>query len=313
MKWYEITIYTTSEAVEEVSQMLFFLDIQGVSIKDPRDDFYQNGEEWDWDYIDLKASMPQDSRAAVTCYLSRMDSEEELRRTLMEKLRSIPDAGVDDGTLEILIQRVDSVDWEQEWKKYYHGFEVGKELYVVPTWEKAPETSRHLIVLDPGGAFGTGTHETTFTCMLALEEYLTPGMRVYDIGCGSGILAITAAKLGAREVVGIDSSPAACRASEENVALNRVSDRVRILSGNLTDQLSARADLIVANIIADVIIELAGTLGDYLHEKGIFIASGIIREKEQGVVEALEAQGFTLLERKPKGEWVTLISTREIS
>jgi ribosomal protein L11 methyltransferase len=310
MQWYEVKIFTTSAAVEEVSQMLYYLDIQGVSIEDPGDDFYHSGGEWDWDYIDLASALPRDPRAVVTFYLSQIDSEEDLVRSLLEKIETLSARGYEVGTPEITIKPVDSGDWEEEWKKYYHGFEVGERLYVIPSWEALPETSRQVIVLDPGGAFGTGTHETTFNCMLALEDHLKPGQRVYDIGCGSGILAITAAKLGAGEVVGIDYSPTACAVSRENAALNGVADRVVILEGNLTDHLEARADVIVANIIADVISQLSASIGDHLADRGVFIASGIIQGKEEEVREALTKEGYAIVERRPQGEWVTLVCRR---
>lgn len=164
--------------------------------------------------------------------------------------------------------------------------------------------------MDPSGAFGSGTHETTFTCMEALEKHVESDSLVYDIGCGSGILSIAAAKLGAKKIVGVDYSEVACVTAIENAQMNEVAEKVEIIHGNLTDDVTGKADVLIANIIADVIIELSETIGDYITDEGVFISSGIINIKYPDVVKALENNNFEIVEIINKGEWYTIVSKK---
>lgn len=185
-------------------------------------------------------------------------------------------------------------------------------LVVKPTWEPFAAQPGDLVVeLDHGMAFGTGTHETTFMCMALLEKYLTPGARVMDVGTGSGILAIAAAKLGAQDVLAVDIDPAAVKVAGENVHVNAVAQQVRVRQGDLVKSEAMPCELAVANIVADAICMLCGPLTRHLMTGGLFLCSGIIREREADVQAALQAAGYAPVERMEKGEWVALCVRNE--
>ena len=205
---------------------------------------------------------------------------------------------------------VEQEDWQNGWRKYYHPMDVGQRLAIVPSWQDY-DTDRVKLILDPGLAFGTGGHETTNLCLEVLDERVKGGERVLDIGTGSGILAIGAAMLGAKDVLAIDIDPVAVRVAKENIEHNHLSDRVRAVEGNLLASSDGVCDLCVANIIADVICMFAQPLVDHIVPGGLFICSGIIKEREQDVVNALTAADYTILETKRKGEWVAMLSRRK--
>lgn len=310
MKWNEIKIATTHEAVEAVSYLLMQLDIGGVVIEDPQDEVYNASYEGDWDYIG-DTFIPEEERAVIKAYVSDMKASGGVFRFLEEGMKNIGDSGLDVGDFSITITQVDDVDWANEWKRYYKPFKVGQRLVVVPSWETwEPGDGEVLLRLDPSGAFGSGTHETTFTCLEAIGKYLEPDDLVFDIGCGSGILSVAAALLGASQVTGVDFSAVACRTAKENVVANHVEKTVRIIEGNLADDIEGKADLVVANIIADVIIGLSEDVGEYMKDDGLFIASGIIESKHEEVVRALHAHAFEIVETYHKGEWFTLVSRK---
>ena len=222
------------------------------------------------------------------------------------------DLGLDLGTLEISTLNVRDEDWAEVWKKFYKPFKAGRSLVVKPTWEHYdPQPGDRIIEIDPGMAFGSGTHETTSMCLELLEDAMHGGESVIDVGTGSGILAIGAAMLGAKDVLAIDIDPVAVRVAKENIEHNHLSDRVRAVEGNLLASSDGVCDLCVANIIADVICMFAQPLVDHIVPGGLFICSGIIKEREQDVVNALTAADYTILETKRKGEWVAMLSRRK--
>ena len=202
--------------------------------------------------------------------------------------------------------------WAENWKKYYKPFRAGERLVIKPSWETyEPKEGDLVLELDPGMAFGSGTHETTSMCLELLEDAMHGGESVIDVGTGSGILAIGAAMLGAKDVLAIDIDPVAVRVAKENIEHNHLSDRVRAVEGNLLASSDGVCDLCVANIIADVICMFAQPLVDHIVPGGLFICSGIIKEREQDVVNALTAADYTILETKRKGEWVAMLSRRK--
>ena len=200
-------------------------------------------------------------------------------------------------------------DWESGWKQYYHAMDIGRRLAVVPSWERY-DTDRTVITLDPGMAFGTGTHETTALCLETLDAVIQGGERVLDIGTGSGILAIAALKLGAAAAEGVDIDPMCVRTAGENAARNGVSDRLQVLIGDLSDKASGTYDVICANIVANAIKALAPEVPALLREHGTFVASGIIDTRRDEVIEALRAAGLDVQEVKEKNGWVALVCRR---
>lgn len=200
-------------------------------------------------------------------------------------------------------------DWETGWKQYYHALDIGSRLAVVPSWENYP-THRTVITLDPGMAFGTGTHETTNLCLRVLDAKVRGGERVLDIGTGSGILAIAALKLGAAEADGVDIDPMCVRTAGENAARNGVADRFTVLIGDLSDKASGEYDIICANIVANAIKALTPCVPPLLRRGGFYMASGIIAERRDEVARVFAAEGLTITEEYEENGWVALVAQK---
>lgn len=307
MQWYEIKIKTTSTAVDAVSNLLYELGAQGIVVEDPNDPIYNDGYEGDWDYFDKSELTFEFEGALVKAYIET-DSPEALIPVIQQQVAGLRLFDLDPGLGEVTLKEIRESDWANEWKKYYHPVRIGRHLVIKPSWEFfEPETLDLVIELDPGGAFGSGTHETTTMCAEFLEENVEAGMTVYDIGCGSGILAIAAAKLGAGDVVAADIDPAAVEVALENVAINHAADVVRVVRGDLMQVVEGPADLVVTNIIADVVAELASGMKHYLKTGGLWISSGIIDSKLPLVLEAMASHGYEIIEVRERGEWRALL------
>ena len=263
-----------------------------------------------WDYVDQAVmEKMKDCETCVTIYVADnpqgMEELMQVRQILARLKAQDPDGKY--GRLELEMKDVDEEDWSNAWKKYYHPVQVGEHLVVCPSWEAYDRKPDEVVLtLNPGMAFGTGTHDTTRLCMELLEKYITPQDTVLDVGCGSGILAITAALLGANKIIGCDIDEVAVKVAGENAALNGVQDRIAFHQGDLTSQVEGSFQIICANIVADVIIRLSEDVGRYLAKDGIFITSGIIDTREQDVLNALEQNGFQVIERRTSGGWVAL-------
>lgn len=310
MNWTEVTVKTTTEAVEAISNILLEERCGGVMIEDPKDFLFQKKNELDWDYVEEKLfnKSTQDG-VLIKTYIPEERNVLELVETIKAKISLLPSFGLDIGEGTVSLSNVNESDWANEWKKYYKPTKIGQQIVVKPTWEDYKEQEGDLIIeLDPGMAFGTGTHETTTMCIRELEKYVDSTKRVFDIGCGSGILAITAAKLGAKEVVAGDLDEVAVRVSKENCQLNNVLEKVIVKYGSLFEVVEGKADVIVANIIADIIKMLANDVSEFLNEDGIFISSGIIHAKTDEVVESLEKNGFVIVDIVKLGEWSAIVS-----
>ena len=216
--------------------------------------------------------------------------------------------GLDLGEAKVEHELMYEKDWAETWKQYYKPVLVGERIVVKPIWEEyEPKNDELVVELDPGMAFGTGTHETTRMCIQALERYVKPETTVFDVGCGSGILAIAAAKLGAKLSVGVDLDPVAVESSKENVAHNKL-DNIEILEGNLVEVIEGKADVVVANILAEIICILTDDVKRVLKQGGTFITSGIIHDRVEMVCEKLEATGFEVLEKNRDGEWNCIVA-----
>ena len=309
MQWREISVHTTTEGADMISAVLMELGAVGTEIVDRNDvpDPDKPGVYWELYDKKILENMPED--VLVKGWFEQDSNVEDTLRRLREALNMIAgmDMGLDFGTLAIDQERVKDEDWAEEWKKYYKPFRIGTHLVVKPTWEAYTAQPDDIVIeLDPGMAFGTGTHETTNMCMQLLEKHLKDGMRVMDVGTGSGILAIAAAKLGANNILAIDIDPDAVKVAIENVALNGAEEQVRVVVGDLCKSEAMPCELAVANIVADAICMLAGPMTRHLEKDGLLICSGIIREKEQQVMDAAIEAGYKLHDRIEKGEWVAL-------
>ena len=304
MEWTDIRLTVAKADAENAEAVATLIAEGGIYIEDYSDIEQQVAEIAHVDLIEQELlDKPRDT-VIIHLYLEPGASQVETLALIAARMEA---AGI---PYTVETEGVEQEDWQNGWRKYYHPMEIGSRLAVVPSWQQY-DTDRVKLILDPGLAFGTGGHETTSLCLEALDEQVRGGERVLDIGTGSGILAIGAAMLGAKDVLAIDIDPVAVRVAKENIEHNHLSDRVRAVEGNLLASSDGVCDLCVANIIADVICMFAQPLVDHIVPGGLFICSGIIKEREQDVVNALTAADYTILETKRKGEWVAMLSRRK--
>ena len=312
MKWVEVQIKTTTEAEEMVANIMYDLGVTGLAIEDPNDILAFQQSEDNWDFIDQELINQDYEGVIIKAYFPDDENLMDKIQLVKHNIETIPKNQTGKALGKVTTCEVYDEDWAEAWKKYYKPLKLGERRVIKPTWEEYERKKGELIVeLDPGMAFGTGTHETTKLCIEALEKYVNNNSIVYDIGCGSGILSIVSAKLGAKKVIGIDLDPLCVKVSNENLKLNKVESTVEIMEGNLFDKVSGKANIIVSNIIAEVILDMIESLKDYLIKNGIFIASGIIVEKKEIVKEELIRNGFTIIDEKIMKDWTLLVSKME--
>lgn len=316
MDWIKVIITTTSAGVDMLPPELEQLGIIGCQVQDPADfqDFLHN-KTLNWDYMDDQLLSLGHGDVTVTVYLADTAQGAESLRLLANKLnvlKAADKAGVW-GSLEMEdAGSVAEEDWSTSWKQYYHPTPIGEKLLVCPSWERCDSPGgRVVITLDPGMAFGTGTHESTALCLSLLEEAAGTDARLLDIGTGSGILAIAGLLLGAREAIGIDIDAASIKVAAENAALNGVDSRSRFIVGNLAEEASGQFDIICANIVADVIIALLPQINPLLKHNGSLILSGIIDARLDDVLAALDQGKLKVCRRLEKGGWVALLCGRK--
>lgn len=306
--WIEVRVITKSEALEPVSGIFYGLDCKGVAIEDPNDILEREQGPLTWDFADINVLEHKGKVAVVKAYFSEEDNIDEILNYVNEKMGEIKELGIDTGVAKVESEKMFEEDWANTWKKYYKPTKVGEKIVVKPIWEEYnPQGEELVIELDPGMAFGTGTHETTRMCMQSLEKYVKEDSTVFDVGCGSGILAIAAAKLGAKMAVGVDLDPVAVESAKENVGYNNL-DNIQILYGNLVEVIDGKADIVVANIIAEVICILTEDVKRVLKDNGYFITSGIIHDRVDMVTKKLEETGFEVVEINKDGEWNCIVA-----
>lgn len=308
--WVEIKVKTTTEAIEAVSNIFYEAGVAGVVIEDPKI-YLRQKDQSEWDYLDIPEGLDFEV-AQVTGYLPEDSSLAERTQVIKERINQLPNYGLDIGKGEIAVTTISEDNWGEAWKKYYKPTHIGKNIVIKPSWEEyKPKTDEEVVIeLDPGMAFGTGTHETTMLCLEILEEYIKTGYTVIDVGCGSGILSIACGKLGAKKVLAIDKDENAVKVANENIKRNNLDKCVKAIKGDKLQGIDFKADIIVANIIADVVIDITKDAGFCLKEGGFFISSGIIKDRKLSVIEALEKNGFDVIQQFEKGEWVALVSAQ---
>lgn len=306
MKWQEITVATVPDAVEAVAECFFQVGSGGVVIEDP--ELLQTKIQEDcWDAFELPEEGLQRLFPQVKGYLPVNDDLpgklEQLKlaiEEIMTRLRK------ESGQISLAI--VQDEDWANSWKVYYKPLKIGKRIVIKPTWEEYQTAQGELVLeMDPGMAFGAGTHATTYMSALLLEKYLKIGDEVIDVGTGTGILAMIAASLGAKEVVALDFDEVAVKVAQENIKHNGLTDLVTIKQNDLLTGVEKKAELIVANIVAKTIIKLASQAKNCLKSDGYFLVSGIIKERREEVKIALQKAGFEFLEEKTQEEWVAQV------
>ena len=296
MKYIEMTINTSKDKKDIIEGILFDYGIYTTEeiSSDIVDELDQ--DEKDWDFIDYPLLNSNEDIFALRVYPENMEDANNLKAELSEKKLG-----------QCLLEEKDDEDWANNWKKYYKPLEIGEKLAIVPEWEDYDNDNRVVIKINPGMAFGTGTHESTYMCLELLERYVNKDDEIFDIGCGSGILAIAGLKLGAKKALLVDIDEKCIDASHENASLNDLEDKMEIKKGNLLDVVKGRADLIVSNIIAEIIVDEIKNLKNHMDKGGIFITSGIIKERRQMVIHALEENGFEIIDELEKNNWVAIV------
>ncbi|MCI7147140.1 MAG: 50S ribosomal protein L11 methyltransferase [Firmicutes bacterium] len=306
MKYLQIDIEIRKKEIEPVLGLLLVNGITDTIIEDPADlDRLLNKEvEYEWDYISPEVLARKDSCPKITFYLEDTRDNRKKAEDIAEAVvGAFPEAC-------IKTSLDDDEEWKGKWKEFFKPARVGERIVVKPTWEEyAPEEKDLVIEIDPGMAFGTGTHETTSMCIKLMEKYVKPGDMVLDVGCGSGILSVAASLLGAGNTLAVDIDPEAVKVASENVVLNGCSDRVAVMEGNLVEGIDFKAHVVAANLMADLVMMLSNHVASHLLPGGIYISSGILTEKEKIVSEAIVKCGFRIIEVIHDGMWCAIAAT----
>lgn len=299
MRYIEVSIDTPEQEIDVRCEQLAALGAEGFVIENEADfqNFLENNRQY-WDYVDAELEQSYKGVSRIKCYLT----DDEAGEAVLARIKAAHPEAVSAYTAD--------EDWENSWRYCYVQIEIGEKLVVVPEWMDAPDNGRIALRLDPGIAFGTGSHPTTKLCLAALESYAAPGVRALDLGCGSGILGIGALLLGAESNTGCDVDPMAPEAAMANAALNGIGeDKMRVYAGDILKDASLRRtlgggyQLVLANIVADVIIALAAYARSFMAQDGVFICSGIIDDRADEVRAALERNGFTVVAHTSEEEW----------
>ena len=299
MRWIEVTVNCTGDP-DLMCADLAELGVGGMIVEDEQDfeNFLENNHAY-WDYVDEELENKFKGVSRVKFYLSDDEEGKALLNTVANFLGKMPETAF-----------VQDSDWENNWKEFYKPIEVGEKLVVVPEWEPVPEDGRIPLKLDPGLIFGTGSHATTKMCLAALESVAGPGKTVLDLGCGSGILGIGALLLGCDRCAGCDIDPKAPEVALSNAGLNGITaEQFDIRAGDVLSDAGMRKalgsdyDIVTANIVSDVIIPLSGFVKEFLKPGGTFITSGIIEGRQDEVRQAIEDNGFTILEHYNEDDW----------
>ena len=300
MDYLECVLNTPSEEMDARCEELEALGVEGGFVIEDEADFRRFLEQNHqyWDYVDDELRERFDGLSRLKFYLEDGDEGRRILSSLREKYPAL------------IVSRVRDSDWENNWRQYYRPIEIGERIVVVPEWEEIPSSGRVPLRLDPGLIFGTGSHATTRMCLATLEEFSAPGLKVLDLGCGSGILGIGALLLGCESCLGCDIDPKAADVVMRNASLNGIGpDRMRVLSGDLLKDASLRRrfgagyDLVLANIVADVIRLLAPLVPSFLKPGGVFISSGIIEGRQAELEKTIRDAGFEILSHRSEEEW----------
>ncbi|MCT8398945.1 50S ribosomal protein L11 methyltransferase [Weissella cibaria] len=312
MSWQEVIVETQSEAVEAVSNILMEAGAEGIQIDDAADvDSYEPADAtvWvDWDVVEHR-----ESGALVAGYFPENVNLPEVINDVQMRVNQLADFGLDATPGTVTTTAVKDADWATEWQKYYHPVRVTRHLTVVPKWEEyvPAQNDEQVIVLDPGMAFGTGTHPTTRLMMQALEIVIRGEERLLDVGTGSGVLGIAAKLLGASSVLGTDIDEVAVRSAQGNLDLNPIASDIKVMASDLLQDVPAQEfDIVVANMLAEVLVPLIPQVESVLRPGGKFLLSGIYQDKADVIVAKLEASAYVVDEKMKLGEWYGLIAHR---
>lgn len=298
-KWQELTVEVLREAEEAASNILIELGSQGVAIDDSADYLGRVGK-----YGEVFPEVKQMDTVKITAYYPEHVDIDAVEKEVAQRLSALSDFGVNAGDIHYDTQELAEQDWAENWKKYYEPTRISHDLTIVPSWtDYEAKTGEKIIRLDPGMAFGTGTHPTTKMSLFALEQVLRGGETVLDVGTGSGVLSIASSLLGAKSIYAYDLDEVAVRVAQENIDLNAGTENIHVATGNLLQGVDIQADVIVANILADILINMTEDAYRLVKDEGYLIMSGIISEKWEMVRESAEKAGFFLETHMIQGEW----------
>lgn len=308
MKWIELAVHTTHQYQELVELTLNDNGTNGVTIEDSREIWVERDDQFGTIY-ELKGDDYPQEGVTIKGYLSEVNFND----TVLEKIETeLAHFINEEGGFSITFTEMDEEDWANEWKNYFHPIRVTERFTIVPSWEDYQSDSEDeiQIELDPGMAFGTGTHATTRLCLAAIEKYYMPYHSLIDVGTGSGILAIAAKKIGVPEVAALDLDNMAVQVAKENFEKNNVLDKIDVFTGNLLQGQTEKKDIIVANILAHIIEQMIDDAYRLLNDKGLFITSGIIESKAPEIISQLKQVGFTIIDTQIEEEWVVIIAQK---
>ena len=305
MNWTEITITVPQKDTDEAAAIANMTVPYGIYIEDYSDLEEKAEEIAHINLIDEELIAKDRTTSLIHIYISECDNAMEAVEFLKERFRA---ANIN---FTVNAIGVNDADWNENWKKYFHVSEIGEKLVIVPSWEEYENNQgRTVLNIDPGAAFGTGTHATTSLCLTLLEKHINDGVKMLDIGTGSGILAIASTLLGAESAIGVDIDAQSVKTAKENAEINNVQDKCEFLVGDLADKISGKFKVICANIVADVIIKLFDNVADFMENDGVLIISGIIDLRKDDVLNSAAAHGFNIIEENYKDNWCAFTLTK---
>lgn len=303
MDWTEILFEISAEDVETASNICTMAVPYGFYIEDYSTLEYDTENLFNIDMIDDELKGKPKDKAVIHIYIDKENNPDDAVQFVKYQFEK---NGI---SCKINIESISQENWANNWKKYFKPTEIGDKLLILPEWEEAPETNRKILKIDPGAAFGTGTHSTTKLCLSAVEKYVKEGCTVLDIGTGSGILSVASLLMGADSAFGVDIDKLAVKTAIENGLKNGFSEtKLKFVCGDLADKVSGKYDICIANIVADVIIRLCDSVGEYIENDGLFIASGIIDLRKEKVIEKIENSGFEIKEVYEDKNWYCIVS-----
>lgn len=312
LNWIELAIHTTNEALEPVTNILNELGANGVVIEDPADLTREKRDVFGEIYELDETKYPKEG-IVIKSYFLENNMWPETLETIRLRINELKQYKINLGKNNLTTQTVKEEDWENEWKKYFKPMKVTERITIVPIWEDYKKTTAEeiIITIDPGMAFGTGTHPTTILSLQALEKVITPNDLVIDVGVGSGILSIASILLGAKHVYGYDLDEVAVRSSEQNREFNQLEKEITIKQNDLLKNVEKKVNIIVSNILADILLRLVDDAWNNLEDDGYFITSGIIEAKQQLIIDKLLDTGFNVVQVNQFENWVSIIAQKK--
>lgn len=308
MKWFELSIHSSREAAEAISNILHEAGANGIAIED-RQDLNKTRDASFGEVYELDPKNYPDEGVISKAYFPVNGFSEQVIEEIKKAVYNLEVYGIDSGSPTITVSEVNEEDWANAWKKYYKPVKASRHITIIPVWESYEAVeSEQIVQLDPGMAFGTGTHPTTRMCIQAIEKMIRRGDEMIDVGAGSGVLSIAAAKLGASSVDALDLDDVAVKSARVNVNLNNVEDIVTVRQNNLLDQVLGTVDLVVGNLLSDIILRFPADAAKVVKPGGCFIASGIIKANAAKVKDKLITHGFMIEEQLEEDGWTALIA-----